>query len=162
MTTQTENIDFDQWLAENYSPAGEDASDGEKWFLSLSPNEFMPMSLSALKEQWEKDNPRIDDKEYHLIVVDNTTGETIYHRELVEENSLNIEDYLPEIQNNTGISLALSPTFPGCGQIEITIGYSANPENDVIVWDSEDYYLARQLNNPPISRIDSEIAHIEF
>ncbi len=48
--------DFDQWLATNYSPAGEDASNGEQWFLSNSPHEFMPISLSKLREQWELDN----------------------------------------------------------------------------------------------------------
>lgn len=140
--TETEITEFDQWLAENYEEAGSDASNGELWYLSKKPTEFMPISLSKLREQWEKDNPTEDNKEYHLVVVDNVTGETIYHRELVGEDSLDIVDYLPEIQDNTGISLAFSPMFPGCGQIGITIGFSATPENDTCVWDTEDYYLA--------------------
>jgi len=47
--------DFGIWLASNYSPAGEDASNGEQWFLSSSPHEFMPVSLSSLKHQYDLD-----------------------------------------------------------------------------------------------------------
>lgn len=53
---ETEDNEFDKWLTENYSPAGEDASNGEQWFLSNSPHEFMPIFLSKLREQWEKEN----------------------------------------------------------------------------------------------------------
>lgn len=68
--TEEENSDFDIWLAENYSPAGEDASNGEQWYLSVSPNEFMPVSLSTLKEQWEKDNKFIPDADRFDYLVD--------------------------------------------------------------------------------------------
>lgn len=52
---ETENSDFDIWLASNYTPAGEDESTGELWYLSKSLNEYMPHSFSDIKKQWEKE-----------------------------------------------------------------------------------------------------------
>lgn len=51
-TEDDENSKFDSWLVENYDDAGSNASDGEMWYLSKKPNEFMPVSLSILKEQY--------------------------------------------------------------------------------------------------------------
>ena len=54
---EDDDRDFDKWLEENYDEAGSNASDGEMWYLSKKPTEFMPVSLSSLKEQWKKENP---------------------------------------------------------------------------------------------------------
>ena len=43
---------FDTWIINNYTPAGKDASTGEKWFLSMKPTEYLPIALSKLREQY--------------------------------------------------------------------------------------------------------------
>lgn len=166
---EEEDSEFDIWLSTNYSPAGEDASNGEKYYLSTNPNEYLPKSESELRHQWESEKyitelPE-DEKQYWLVVVDNRTSETIYCRELTNDGDLLMvpRSYIPEIQEATGILIdKKSGNYPGCGQIGVTIGFSAIPENDVSVWDTEDYNLVRQLNNPPINRVDPKLAHIEF
>src|SRR4028119_375985 len=55
--TSTQDNDFDIWLSQNYIPAGE-ASDGEQWYLSTHPNEFMPFPLSEIKQKWADENNR--------------------------------------------------------------------------------------------------------
>jgi formaldehyde-activating enzyme involved in methanogenesis len=50
--------------------------------------------------------------------------------------------YIPEIQEATDILIDRNTAnYPGCGQIGITIGFSPTPQNDVAVWDTEDYNL---------------------
>lgn len=68
-TENEQDNDFDQWLTTNYSLAGEDASNGEQWYLSNSPHEFMPISLSKLREQYNLDN----DEETQEDELDNVT-----------------------------------------------------------------------------------------
>lgn len=46
---------FDQWISTKYSYAGKDESTGEQWYLSNSPNEFMPISESDLKELYNSE-----------------------------------------------------------------------------------------------------------
>lgn len=70
---ETENNDFDLWLASNYSPAGEDASTGEEYYLSTNPNEYLPISLSRLKEQYNSEKDIEDDEEVEIDEPDNVT-----------------------------------------------------------------------------------------
>jgi len=68
---------FDIWLSQNYIPAGE-ASDGEEWYLSTHPNEFMPFPLSSVKQKWVDEKYIQELPGSHLlngVIVENLTEE---------------------------------------------------------------------------------------
>lgn len=80
-------------------------------------------------------------KEYYLLVTDNTTGKTIYSRELVGKDSLEISDHIPEIEETTSFSLDPKSIQPGLGQINVTINAVMNPT--ISCWDSKDYFFSQ-------------------
>ena len=140
-----EDNDFDIWLSQNYIPAGE-ASDGEEWYLSVSPNEFMPIPLSEIKQKWRLEN-HIQEllefhRDYYLTVTENQTGAIIYTRQLTDDDSLDIDSYLPEIERATEINLEPQGITAGHGgYCNITIGFSSESEN-ASIWESKDFFLA--------------------
>lgn len=138
--------DFNQWLAENYEEAGTDASNGEQWYLSKKPTDFMQFPLSKLREQYYLDNEVTDIKEYHLVVTKTQTSETIYHRDITEEapldlSTFDLENYLNEVEQQLGFKLSPELPYPGDGDVRVTIGFSPTPFNDVMLWSSRDFYI---------------------
>lgn len=133
---------FMQWVNQNYEHSG------EQYYLSKNPDSFLMYELYTLEEQYNREHPLplIEGKEYHLIVENNKTYERLYHRELTGENVLKIEEYLPEIEQATGLKFKHIPfgtIFAGSGQIGITIAFNKDndDEEEDSVWDYEDYSL---------------------
>jgi hypothetical protein len=138
--TSTKDNDFDIWLATNYLPAG------EHYYLSANPNNFLMYELQELKDKYHRTEAVKQYKVFHLVVENNKTHELLYHRELTDETILDIPDYLPEIEQATGLQFSLIPfgsIFAGDGQIGINITFSKPPSHndDDSVWEYEDYRL---------------------
>ena len=89
-----EDSDFDKWLEENYEEAGTDASNGEMWYLSKKPNEFLPISLTTLKEQWDKENP--DPHKYNQAMANFAEIDSDEYEDNEEEPSNTVTFKIPE------------------------------------------------------------------
>ena len=127
-----QDSEFDIWLSQNYIPAGE-ASDGEEWYLSTNPNEFMPQPLSTIKQKWESEN---------------------YNQYICTCSGSN-RSYVCESQTEQEAVTQMLQKFPDAQNITATL----NTGRKIL---PRKIRRQMQLNNPPISRLDPEMTHIEF
>lgn len=164
--------DFGIWLASNYTPAGEDASNGEPWYLSKKPTDFMQFPLSKLREQYNLDN-EIEDDEVEEDEPDNVTTFRIpeHYLSLIFNGDASgyEEEEIKAWEEFEQQMIANGYTNGHWNYPEDTEAYFSHT-NDVhnlgddvvdLQW-VENSTEVRQLNNPPISRLDPEQAHIEF
>ena len=84
-TNEDEEVEdpFEIWLAEYYEPAGKDESTSEPWYLSIYTNEYLPKSLSSLRELYNSENDIEDDEE--LVTYDWETMSDKMVEEVVKE-----------------------------------------------------------------------------
>jgi len=102
----TEFKSFDNWIVGKYTSAGED------YYLSENPNDFLMYHASELFKVFQTEytkNKVLDYNTFHLIVENNKLFEVLYHRELTGETILDISEYLPEIEQATGLKFDLIP-----------------------------------------------------